>query len=112
MSQGLWPLLAFMGVVLAIPVVLALLRRTPLGRAGTQGPVRLVAVLPLAPQQKLLTVEVGQGEHRQWLVLGATATQINLLHTLPAQPLPEAGAPGGGFAAQLAQRLAGGRDAA
>ena len=111
MMQNMWPLLAFMAVVLTIPVALALLRRTPLGRTGSSGPVRLVAMLALSPQQRLITVEVGQGDQRQWLVLGATATHINLLHTLPAQSLPEAAA-SGGFAAQLARRLAGERDAA
>jgi flagellar protein FliO/FliZ len=29
-------------------------------------------VLPLSPNQRLVTVEVGQGETRRWLVLGVT----------------------------------------
>ena len=36
---------------------------------------------------RLVTVEVGQGEQRQWLVLGVTPQGITALHTMPAMPL-------------------------
>jgi flagellar protein FliO/FliZ len=52
--------------------------------------LRLVAQLPTAPNQRLLVVEVGQGEDRRWLVLGATAQSITTLHTLPPQHEPVA----------------------
>jgi flagellar protein FliO/FliZ len=75
--------------------------------------MRVVAVLPLAPQQRLLTVEVGSGDERRWLVLGATAQGITTLHTMApgaeapaAAPLP--------FSAALAgmlKRPPGGPDA-
>jgi flagellar motor switch protein FliN/FliY len=43
------------------------------GRRGQrQGPMRVVACLPLAPNQRLVTVEVGQGDERRWLVLGVS----------------------------------------
>jgi len=32
--------------------------------------------------------EVGQGEDRRWLVLGATAQNITTLHVMPPQPEP------------------------
>ena len=83
----LGPVLAFAGVVALIPLALWLLKRTPLGAAaGRSGGMRVVSALPLAPNQRLVTVEVGQGEHRQWLVLGVTPGSIRTLHTLPAQP--------------------------
>ena len=47
--------------------------------------MRTVAVLPLSPSQRLLTVEVGQGEHRRWLVLGVTGQQITTLHDMAPQ---------------------------
>jgi flagellar protein FliO/FliZ len=85
MNQGLGSLVAFIGVLACIPLALWLLKRTPLGGGAAQGPMRLVAVLPLSPQQKLVTVEVGQGAQRRWLVLGMGPTGMTTLHTLPPQ---------------------------
>mgnify|MGYP000712277892 CR=1 FL=1 len=51
-------------------------------------PVRLVGALPLAPNQRLVTVEVGQGDERRWLVLGVTAQAIHTLHTMEPQSEP------------------------
>ncbi len=85
------PLLAFVLILALIPAALWLLKRTPLGADASGGPMRVVAALPLAPNQRLLTVEVGTGVDRRWLVLGVTPAGINTLHTLPAQadaPVP------------------------
>jgi flagellar protein FliO/FliZ len=86
MNSVLGPLAAFVAVLLMIPIALWLLKRSPLGTAasGTAG-LRVVANLPLAPNQRLLTVEVGEGEDRRWLVLGVTPAGIRTLHTLPPQ---------------------------
>ena len=79
-------LLWFAAIVALIPLTLWLFKRTPLaGMNGPAGAPRLVANLPLAPQQRLVTVEVGQGADRQWLVLGVSAQGIRTLHILPAQ---------------------------
>ncbi|HEX2009749.1 MAG TPA: flagellar biosynthetic protein FliO [Roseateles sp.] len=86
MSNNLLPLLWFVAILALIPALLWLLKRTPLGGAGAQGQMRTVAMLQIAPNQRLLTVEVGQGEDRRWLVLGVTAQQINTLHVMPPQP--------------------------
>lgn len=72
-------------VVAAIPATLWFLRRTPLGTPPVPGAVRAVAVLPLSSSQRLVTVEVGRGEHRLWLVLGVTPQAISHLHTLVPQ---------------------------
>ncbi len=85
MSNVLGPLAAFVAVLALIPLALWLLKRTPLGGAAASGALRVVALLPLAPNQRIVTVEVGQGEDRRWLVLGVTPNGINTLHTLPAQ---------------------------
>ena len=82
---SLGSLLSFALVVALIPVALWLLKRTPAGGAAMQGPMRTVAVLPLAPNQRLITVEVGRGESRRWLVLGVTAQQITTLHEMAPQ---------------------------
>ena len=57
-------LLWFAAVVAAIPAALWLLKRTPAGGGATHGLMRTVAVLPLAPGQRVVTVEVGRGELR------------------------------------------------
>jgi flagellar protein FliO/FliZ len=78
-------LLWFIAILALIPAALWLLKRTPAGGATMQGPMRTVAVLPLAPNQRLVTVEVGRGESRRWLVLGVTAQQITTLHEMAPQ---------------------------
>lgn len=89
MNAGLSTLLSFLAVIALIPVALWLLKRTPMG-ATQQGPMRLVGALALGPGQRLLTVEVGHGDQRRWLVLGVSAAGMQTLHTLE----PQAAAPG------------------
>lgn len=76
------PLFWFLAVLALIPLVLWLLKRSPL-QAVRQGGPRVVASAHLGPGQRLLTVEVGEGESRRWLLLGATAHHIELLTELP-----------------------------
>ena len=99
-------LLWFIAILALIPTALWLLKRTPAGGASVHGLMRTVAVLPLAPGQRLLTVEVGRGDARRWLVLGVTGQQITTLHEMAPQdeavpPAPQAAAP----FAQLLARL-------
>jgi flagellar protein FliO/FliZ len=47
-----------------------------------------VATLPLSANQRVVTLEVGQGEARRWLVLGVTPQSITTLHTMA--PLADA----------------------
>jgi flagellar protein FliO/FliZ len=97
--QASWISLVWFGVVIAlIPLALWLLKRSPmLGvGAGLPGTPRHVAALPLGQQQRIVTVEVGQGDDRLWLVLGVTPQGIRTLHTMVPQV---AAAPQGGSAA-------------
>ena len=100
-------LLWFIAILALIPLALWLFKRTSAGGAAAQGMMRTVAVLPLAPNQRLVTVEVGRGEARRWLVLGITAQQIATLHEMAPQDegssLPPA--PAAAPFAQLLQRL-------
>lgn len=96
-------LLWFAVIVVAIPALLLLIKHSPLGRlhglkpqAG-DCPLRPLSTLALSPSQKVVTVEVGHGPHRRWLVLGVTPGSITALHQIdpadggdPAdvQPLP------------------------
>ena len=85
MSAGLTSFLWFAFVLAMIPVALWLLKRTPLGGASSGSLMRSVSVLPLSTNQRLMTVEVGSGEERRWLVLGITPHSITTLHTMAAQ---------------------------
>lgn len=109
MSALLW----FAAIVVMIPLALWLLKRSPLGGSSSgAGSMRSVSSLPLSNTHRLLTVEVGQGDQRRWLVLGVTPHNINLLHTMEPPPDaataggPGASAPGGSFA-QMLGRLRG-----
>jgi len=72
-------------VLAAIPATLWFVKRTPLGQAQPGGAARVVAVLPLSTSQRVVTVEVGRGEQRQWLVLGVTPQGISSLHSMAPQ---------------------------
>ena len=105
-SNGLSALLWFVAIVAMIPVALWLLKRTPMGGAASGGLMRSVAALPLSASQRIVTVEVGQGAARRWLVLGVTAQSITTLHTMEPQPdAPAAAAPAIPAFAQLLGRL-------
>jgi flagellar biogenesis protein FliO len=69
MGSTLGSLLAFVGIVALIPLALWLLKRTPIGGGAALGVMRTVAMLPISANQRLLTVEVGSGDERKWLVL-------------------------------------------
>ena len=84
-SSGLNSLLWFIAIIATIPCALWLLKRTPMGGGASNGVMRSVAALPLSASQRIVTVEVGQGDERRWLVLGVTAQSITTLHTMAPQ---------------------------
>lgn len=86
MESIVTPLLSFVLVIALIPAALWLLRRTPMGIAaqGNQY-LRTVSTMTLSNTQRIVTVEVGTGEDRQWLVLGVTPQSITTLHQMPPQ---------------------------
>ena len=85
MPNGLSSLLWFIAILALIPVSLWFLKRTPLGGTGAAGTTKSIASLPLSTSQRIVTVEVGSGEERRWLVLGITPSSITTLHTMAAQ---------------------------
>jgi flagellar protein FliO/FliZ len=94
MPNGLSSLLWFCAIVALIPVTLWFLKRTPLGGGGGTGVMKSIASLPLSTSQRIVTVEVGSGEERRWLVLGVTPSSITTLHSMAAQSVEAA--PGAG----------------
>jgi flagellar protein FliO/FliZ len=110
MTSGAWTsLLWFIAILALIPATLWFLKRTPLGGAGSSGILRSVAVLPLSASQRIVTIEVGAGEERRWLVLGITPGSITTLHSMA--PLADEAPPAPGMQAppfaQLLGRLRG-----
>jgi flagellar protein FliO/FliZ len=109
-SSGLNSLLWFIAILVMIPCALWLLKRTPAGAmlsgATGHGVMRSVAALPLSASQRIVTVEVGQGDERRWLVLGVTAQSITTLHTMAPQAEGAAAAtPASPVFAQLLSKL-------
>ncbi len=85
MTPSLSSLLGFVAIIALIPVALWLLKRTPIGGGAAHGVMRTVAMLPISTNQRLLTVEVGSGDDKKWLVLGVTPAGITTLHTMAPQ---------------------------
>jgi flagellar protein FliO/FliZ len=104
-TPGLGSLLGFAAVIALIPLALWLLKRTPVGGAAAHGVLRVVAMLPLSTNQRLLAVEVGSGEQRRWLVLGVSPAGIHTLHTMDPPADSTAAAPPQPVFAQLLSRL-------
>lgn len=102
-TSGFSSLLGFIAVIAMIPIALWLLKRSPMGGGAANGTMRAVAVLPLSQNQRLVTVEVGQGEQRKWLVLGVTPQQVTTLYTM--EPGAEAVPPTGPAVPPFAQML-------
>ena len=111
MQPGFGSLLWFAAVIALIPLALWLLKRSQVMGGGMlrPGTPRPVAVLPLSSQHKLVTVEVGHGDDRLWLVLGMSPQGLRTLHTMvPQAPAIDAVAPPPAAAfAQLLARLRG-----
>jgi flagellar protein FliO/FliZ len=107
MSSTLTSLVAFIGIVALIPLALWLLKRTPIGGGAARGVMRTVAMLPISANQRLLTVEVGSGDDKRWLVLGVSPAGIHTLHTMAPQPIEAAASATNPFAQLLAKHLPG-----
>lgn len=98
---------ATLGLILVVAVILVMAwmaRRS--GFASRQGGgvgLKFVSRLSLGPRQNVVVVQAQD----TWLVLGQTATNITLLHTMPAQAAPETPEPAArsDFSQALAAKL-------
>ena len=72
----------FLGLLLVLGLIAAcawlLKRMTPGGLSGAAG-MRVVGGLMVGPKERIVVVELDGN----WLVLGVTASQVSLLHTMP-----------------------------
>jgi flagellar protein FliO/FliZ len=90
MGQTLLVVVLFVAVLSMVPWLIKWVQRRVSGglQANVSGS-RLVSVVAVGPQQKVVTVEVGPDNARTWLVLGVTSQNITCLHSGPilaAQP--------------------------
>ena len=78
-------LMMFFVVIVLIPMCLWMIKRVQQASVPSNALMRSVALLPISPSQKIITIEVGAGEDKRWLVLGVTPQQITTLHSMPPQ---------------------------
>lgn len=101
MLQALAGLLVVVGLIFLLAWAA---RRIGLQRLTGSGVVKVVSSTAVGTRERVVVVEVAGN----WLVLGVTASQVNTLHTLPAQaagPASGAGQPAGPLAEMFSARL-------
>ena len=112
MLQNALPAVGLLVLMVLLAWALQRWRQHLPGLAAHGGPaLRVLNTVSLGPQQRLVTVQVGQGADALCLVLGVAPGSINTLHSLPLPAETDNGAPvpmsnTGGFAARLAQLTA------
>jgi flagellar protein FliO/FliZ len=98
------PFRVIVGLIAVIAAILVcgwLARRAGLAGRAAGGSMRIVDSLTLGPRQRIVLVEVADA----WLLVGVTAGQMNLLHTLPIGETAAAAAkPGALVTSFLARR--------
>ena len=106
MTQTLLVVVLFVGAMACLPwLVKRLQQRHAAGSLAAGTASRVLSVVAVGPQQRVVTVEVGPEHARTWLVLGVTAQNIHCLHVLPSGPGPGAPAGSAGSALPAAQAV-------
>ncbi len=116
MLQNAIPALVLLVLMVGIAFALKWARGRLPGVAGLGGSgpaLRVLSSLSLGPQQRVVTVQVGQGADSVCLVLGVAPGGVSALHQMPLPAEPAAPAGGGssanptasGFAVRLAAQL-------
>jgi flagellar protein FliO/FliZ len=87
MTQSYLSVLLFLAILATLPWAIKWLqKKKSLFDTAPSGQSKLISVIAVGPQQKVVTIEVGPEGDRKWLTVGVTQQQITLLHcnTLPA----------------------------
>ena len=88
MLQNAAPAIVLLIVMVGIAWLLQRYRRHLPGAAHRAGPrLQVLGGVALGPQQRVVTLQVGQGEQAVCLVLGVSPGSVTALHQMP---LPEA----------------------
>jgi flagellar protein FliO/FliZ len=83
MNQALITVIVFVVLLAMLPMAVKRIMQRRLGGTGAElASSKLISVLAVGPQQRVVTVEVGPAGARTWLVLGVTQQSITTLHTL------------------------------
>lgn len=113
MLQNALPAVGLLVLMVLLAWALQRWRKHLPGIAHHSGPaLQVLSSISLGPQQRLVTVQVGQGADALCLVLGVAPGAIHALHSMPLPTDTTAGTPGpgataaSGFAARLAQLTA------
>lgn len=108
MLQSALPALGLLLVMVLVAFALQRWRRHLPGVALRAGPVlKVMGSVSLGPQQRLVTVQVGEGAEALCLVLGVAPGSVNTLHSMPLPAAPQlADEPGSAAANPFAARLA------
>jgi flagellar protein FliO/FliZ len=75
----------FVFILAMIPLTLFILKKSGLAKGAVgagDAVLKTVSQLSLGPGQRIVTVELGAGDQKTWLVLGVTAQSITTLHSL------------------------------
>ncbi|GGH57126.1 hypothetical protein GCM10010975_16460 [Comamonas phosphati] len=94
----MWPTLSLLVLFVAALAALPWLLRRLQGKGGMLGKMRsgpglqprVLGAVGVGPQQRVVTVEVGEGAQSVRLVLGVTAQHIQCLHVLPRDGFSDA----------------------
>ena len=117
MIQNAAPAVVLLILMVGIAWLLQRYRRHLPGAAHRAGPtLQVLGGVALGPQQRVVTVQVGQGEQAVCLVLGVSPGSVTALHQMPLpavadEPADATTPPATGFAARLGQIRKGGHAA-
>lgn len=103
--QTIAVLVLFIAAMAVLPWLLRRWQQRQMLARGVQGvQTQVLSTVALSPGQRIVVVEVGQGEQRTRLVLGVTAQNIHCLHVLQGNaPAAAAGAGAASFAGAMEQ---------
>ena len=91
MTQTLGLVAVFDFLLALLPMGVKWLKQRALGSvAGASSAAKIVSVLAVGPQQRVVTVEQGPDHARVRLTLGVTAQTITLLHSSDLSAEPQA----------------------
>ena len=103
LSSSLLALVVMIGALVMLPWLLKRWQQRLQARQGSSGmSAQVLASVVVGPNQRVVTVEVGQGASKTCLVLGVTQQNIHCLHVL-GQPAGSAVAQSPSFSAAMAE---------
>lgn len=81
LAQQIWSVLIFLACLAALPLLVKRWKSVNAAKYGgaAEPAPRVVSVLAVGPQQRVVTVEVGREGARQRMVLGVTPQSISCL---------------------------------